>query len=58
MDKDRGCNQLPAYNLYAGIKQESNTINTGLTQRGCFYYRHVKKGKYYIFIVANCDCEN
>ena len=54
MDKDRGCNQLPAYNLYAGIKQESNTINTGLTQR-CFHYRHVKKGKYYIFIVANCE---
>ena len=55
MDKDRGCNQLPAYNLYAGIKQESNTINTGLTQRGCFHYLHVKKGKYYIFIVANCE---
>lgn len=43
MDKDRGCNQLPAYNLYAGIKQESNTIDTGLTQRGCFYYRRMKK---------------
>ena len=56
MDKDRGCNQLPAYNLYAGIKQESNTINTGLTQRGCFYYRHMKKENIIcFFIVANCE---